>query len=97
MGQSLRKIWFSFAMMSDVEESEFVGILGDLRLESEAESAPSEHSPSTDAEAERRRDSFRNPSHVWLEINYDDLGLTGPLEYLELCEQFADFGELTMI
>ena len=95
MGQSLRKIWFSFAMMSDDEESEFVGILGELRLESEAESAPPEHSPSTDAEAERRRDSFRNPSHVWLEINYDELGLTGPLEsYLELCELFADFGEL---
>ena len=97
MGQSLRKIWYSFAMMSDDEESEFVGILGDLSLESEAEPAPSEHSPSTDAEAERRRDSFRNPSHVWLEINYDQLGLDGPLESkLELCELFAEFGELSV-
>ena len=83
--------------MTDDEEDDFVGILGDLSLESEAEPAPSEPASSTDAEAQRRMDPFRNPTHVWLEINYDDLGLGGSLESkLELCELFSEFGELSV-
>ena len=60
-------------MMGGDEEDDFVGILGEMSLESEAEPAPSESASSIDAEARRRMD-FRNPTHVWLEVNYDDLG-----------------------
>ena len=78
-----------FVMRSDVEEDDFVGILGDMSLESEAEPAPSESASSIDAEARRRMDSSRNPTHVWLEVNYDDLGLGGPIESMvELCKFF---------
>ena len=80
--------------MTEDEEDDFVGILGEMNLGSEAEPAPSEPESSTDAEARLRMYPFRNPTHVWLEINYDDLGL-GQLEsYLELCEVFSDFGEI---
>jgi len=81
-------------MMSDEEEEEFVGILGGLHLESEAEPAPSEPASSTDAEAPRRMD-FRNPSHVWLEVDYGELDLDSSLESkLELCELFSELGEI---
>ena len=59
-------------MMDRDEEVDFAGILGDLSLESEAEPAPSESASSIDAEARRRMD-LRNPIHVWIEVNYDDL------------------------
>ena len=81
--------------MADGEEDEFVGILGGLSLESEAEPAPSEPASSIDAEAQRRMDPFRNPNHVWIEINYEDLDLGDPIESkLELCELFSEFAEL---
>ena len=83
-------------MMDRDEEVDFAGILGDLSLESEAEPAPSESASSIDAEARRRMD-FRNPIHVWIEVNYDDLGLGGQLESMvELCELFSEFGQITV-
>ena len=83
--------------MSDVEEDDFVGILGDMSLESEAEPAPSEPASSVDAEARGRMDSLRNPIHVWIEVNYDDLGLGGPIESMvEPCELFSEFGQITV-
>ena len=82
-------------MMDCDEEVDFVGFLGDLSLESEAEPAPSESASSIDAEARRRMD-FRNPTHVWLEVNYDDLGLGGQIEStVELCELFSEFAQIT--
>ena len=86
-----------FVTMSDVEEDDVVGILGDMSLESEAEPAPSESASSVDAEARRRMDPFRNPTHVWLEVNYDELGLGGPIESMvEVCELFSEFGQITV-
>ena len=83
-------------MMDRDEEVDFAGILGDLSLESEAEPAPPESASSIDAEARRRMD-LRNPIHVWIEVNYDDLGLGGQLESMvELCELFSEFGQITV-
>ena len=84
-------------MMSHEEEDDFVGILNGMSLESEAEPAPSEAASSIDAEANRRMDPFRNPTHVWLEVNYDDLGLGGNIESMvELCELFSEFDQITV-
>ena len=83
--------------MGSDEDVDLLGILGDMSLESEAEPAPSESASSIDAEARRRMD-LRNPSHVWIEVNYDDLGLGGQLESMvELCELFSsEFGQITV-
>jgi len=83
-------------MSGEEEEEEFVGILDGSNLECEAEPAPSESASSIDAEARRQMDS-RNPTHVWIEVNYDDLGLGGQIESMvEVCELFSEFDQITV-
>ena len=95
-GSEPEKYSIPCVMMGSDEDVDSLGILGDLSLESEAEPAPSESASSIDAEARRRMD-LRNPTHVWIEVNYDDLGLGGQLESMvELCELFSEFGQITV-